>query len=441
MSENLKFCIDNLIGAIILTIACTNLNYPPVKFRKKLCIIVGVFIISFYLFPIIGEFSTYLILSYIILITLIGQRKKFITCILGIIGYIYNIILNYLCITSIYFITGMNIMELNWYFLNLFNIFYILLLYVTTALIKRIFYKKMGYFFTNKFNTNIVIYICLFTTICAFILITNFAASQYLGYPLFSLLLNCFLFLLYFTLTIILLYQTTKTIKRDMEKKQKIEEYKNLQEYTTKLEDLYQQMRSFKHDYINILATLDCYIEQRDFDSLDKYFHNKILPTGKQFSKDTASLGRLANVQILELKSLLYQKLMHASSLHIQMNIDIPTPFTSTGCIEPIDLSRLMGIFFDNAIEAASESEEKYLFCGLLQNEDNVIICLTNSCNTIGFPIEKLYENGFTTKATGHGIGLFNAKEILNKYPEVMHLTKWKDKHFTQELHIPQCLK
>ena len=74
-----------------------------------------------------------------------------------------------------------------------------------------------------------------------------------------------------------------------------------------------------------------------------------------------------------------------------------------------------------------------------LQNEDNVIICLTNSCNIIGFPIEKLYENGFTTKATGQGIGIVNAKEILNKYPEIMHLTKCKDKHFTQELHIPQC--
>lgn len=223
-----------------------------------------------------------------------------------------------------------------------------------------------------------------------------------------------------------------------MEKKQKIEEYKNLQEYTTKLEDLYQQMRSFKHDYINILATLDCYIEQRDFDSLDEYFHNKILPTGKQFSKDTASLGRLANIQILELKSILYQKLMRASSLHLQLNIDIPTPLISIGSMDPIDLSRLMGIFLDNAIEAASDTEEKYLFCGLLQNEGNTIICLINSCNLKDIPIEKLYKNGFTTKDTGQGIGLSNAKEILNKYPEIIHRTECRGNHFTQELHIPQ---
>lgn len=53
-------------------------------------------------------------------------------------------------------------------------------------------------------------------------------------------------------------------------------------------------------------------------------------------------------------------------------------------------------------------------------------------------PIEKLYENGFTTKILGHGIGLYNAKEILNKYPVVMHFTECKDSCFTQELLIPQ---
>lgn len=192
----------------------------------------------------------------------------------------------------------------------------------------------------------------------------------------FSIFLNYFLYLLYFPLTLILLYQIIKALKRDIKKKLNLEEYKSSQEYTVKLEDLCQQMRSFKHDYINIFATLDCYIEQHDFDSLDKYFHNKIFPTGKQFSKDTASLGRLANVQILELKSLLYQKLMHASSLHIQMNIDIPTPFTSTGHMEPIDLSQLMGIFLDNAIKAASESEEKYLFCGLCKMKTMLLSAL-----------------------------------------------------------------
>ena len=72
------------------------------------------------------------------------------------------------------------------------------------------------------------------------------------------------------------------------------------------------------------------------------------------------------------------------------------------------------------------------------KNEDSLIICLTNSCRMEGIPIEKLYENGFTTKDTGHGIGLFNAKEILNNYPDIIHRTECKNERFTQELCIPQ---
>lgn len=436
MNQTLQFYMDILLGAVVLIIACTNLTYHSIKVSKVLFIIIGIFIISLYLFPIAGNYLTYLMVGYVLFVILIGQKNKIQICTLGIIGYIFNVLLNYLCMTIIYFITGINMMKINWYIQTLFTICYILLLYVLTSVIKQIFKRQLDYFLNQKFNTKVIIYICLFTTICACILITNFATSQYIGYPLFSILLNCFLFLLYFALTIILLHQIIKIIKQDIEKKLKIEEYKNLQEYTIKLEDLYQQMLSFKHDYINILATLECYIEQQNFERLEEYFHDKILPTGKQFSKDTASLGRLANVQILELKSLLYQKLMRASSLHLQLNIDIPTSLTSIDSIDPIDLSRLVGIFLDNAIEAASETEEKYLFCGLLQNEDNTIICLTNSCNIKDIPVEILYKNGFTTKDTGHGIGLSNAKQILNKYPEILLYTKCKDNYFTQELHI-----
>lgn len=438
MSQTLQFCLDILLSALVLIIACTTFTHCTIRIRSILCIVVGEFLLTFYLFPIVGNFSTYLVVGYTISITLIGQKNKLLNCILGIIGYIYNVLLNYLCITAFYFITGLNIMEIEWHKLYLFNICYVILLYTTMTLIKRIFQKQLDYFLYNTFNIKTVVYFSLYTVICACILITNFASSQYMGYPLFSLILNCILFLIYFLFTVILLFQIIKIIKREAAEKQKLAELKNLQEYTGRLEDLYQQMRSFKHDYINILATLDCYIEQRDLDGLDAYFHSKLLPTGKHFSQDTASFERLTNIRLLELKSLLYQKFIRASSLSLQLEIDIPNPLTSSGSVEPVDLSRLLGIFLDNAIESAAETDERYLYCGLLQNEDSLIICLTNSCRMEGIPIEKLYENGFTTKDTGHGIGLFNAKEILNNYPDIIHRTECKNERFTQELCIPQ---
>ena len=436
MNETLRFFIDILIGAVFLIIACTRFTRCCIKIYHILYMTIGIFILTYFLYPIAESFSTYLVVGYIVSIVLIHQKNKFQNCILSILGYFYSVLLNYICMAVFYFITGLNVMDLNWYNLTLFNILFFFIMFVTMSFIKHISRRPLDYFFTHKFSTKTVVCIGLYIAICAAILITNFASSQYMGYPIFSVILNCFLFLVYFALTIILLLQTIKIIKRQAAEKQKLAEFKSLQEYTEKLEDLYQQMRFFKHDYINILATLDCYIEQRDMDGLDTYFHSKILPTGKQFSQDTASLEKLANVQILELKSLLYQKFMRAASLHLQLDINIPLPVTSSGSVEPVDLARLIGIFLDNAIEAADESDDKYLFCGLLQDDDNLVIRLTNSCRMSHIPVEKLYEKNITTKGPGHGIGLSNAKEILAQYPNIMHHTECRNNHFTQELDI-----
>ena len=53
-----------------------------------------------------------------------------------------------------------------------------------------------------------------------------------------------------------------------------------LQEYTTNVENLYNNLRTFKHDYKNILLTLNHYIENKDIDSLEKYYKENILETG-----------------------------------------------------------------------------------------------------------------------------------------------------------------
>ena len=45
-----------------------------------------------------------------------------------------------------------------------------------------------------------------------------------------------------------------------------------LYEYTSNIENLYDNLRTFKHDYKNILLTLNYYIENKDIDSLEKYY-------------------------------------------------------------------------------------------------------------------------------------------------------------------------
>ena len=181
---------------------------------------------------------------------------------------------------------------------------------------------------------------------------------------------------------------------------------------------------------------MDCYIEQRDLDGLREYFHTKIIPTGKQFSSDNTSFGQLANIHILELKCLLYQKFMFASSLHLQMDIDIPGLLPSAGYMDPVDLCKLMEIFLDTAIESAAKSEAKHLSCGLIKKHDSILIRLTNSCTINGVSLEKLPQNGSEIKSSDHDIGHTNAKEIIKKYPDIVYHTECQDGHFTRELYI-----
>lgn len=58
--------------------------------------------------------------------------------------------------------------------------------------------------------------------------------------------------------------------------------YNRLQEYTNQIENMYSSLRSFKHDYSNIMLSMSGYIEANDMDGLKEYFDKEILPLSKK---------------------------------------------------------------------------------------------------------------------------------------------------------------
>lgn len=70
--------------------------------------------------------------------------------------------------------------------------------------------------------------------------------------------------------------------------------FQALQQYTAQVESLYNSLRSFKHDYSNILLTLYEYIDTRDMDGLTSYFTRNILPLTKQLDPQNAHITRLS---------------------------------------------------------------------------------------------------------------------------------------------------
>lgn len=253
-------------------------------------------------------------------------------------------------------------------------------------------------------------------------------------------ILNLFMFSLYFILLILIYRVLYKNIKKETELTNRKNEFENLQEYTRNMESFYKEMRKFKHDYINILASLSGYIESDDMKGLKKHFEENIMSLSENIKKRDFKLDLLQNIKILELKGVISSKVITAYEKNINVFIDIPKPVENIS-MDIIDLCRVIGILLDNAIEASQNTPSKSVEFGLISNENSVTIVVTNSCSEDVPPIFKVYESGFSTKGNDRGLGLTNLKEIISSYNSVFLDTSIEGEKFIQVLEIRSLQK
>ena len=208
----------------------------------------------------------------------------------------------------------------------------------------------------------------------------------------------------------------------------------DLQDYTHNLEVMYNGLRSFKHDYINILLSLSGYIENCDMDELKEFFENKIFPTKNLIDQGDYKLNQLSNIGVLEIKSLLSTKMIYAHESGIDVTIDIPDRVDSFP-IDTVDLARILGIFLDNAIEAALTAEQPQIGLNIIQNLAGVSIIISNRFRDNGLALHRL-QKGFSTKAGHQGLGLSNAQKIISSYDNVLLETTMRNGCFMQHMEL-----
>ena len=211
----------------------------------------------------------------------------------------------------------------------------------------------------------------------------------------------------------------------------------DLQDYTRNLEAMYNSLRSFKHDYVNILLSLSGYIEEGDLDRLKDFFESKIFPTKNLITGEDYKLNQLSNISVLEIKSLLSAKMIYAHESGIDVTIDIPDKVESF-LIDTVDLARILGIFLDNAIEATLETEQPQIGLNIIQNKTGVSIIISNRFRDNGLMLHKLKQKGFSTKIGHQGIGLGNAQKIISSYDNVLLETTMKCDYFTQHIELTE---
>lgn len=212
-------------------------------------------------------------------------------------------------------------------------------------------------------------------------------------------------------------------------------EIEKLTEYTNNIEVLDQDIRAFKHDFVNILSCIRGYLDTDNFSELKSFFFNKILPINDDLNKDSLKLHLLSNIKTPELKGLISSKVLKAKSEGIDIFIDIAEPIEDIK-MDTIDLCRVLGILLDNAIEAAVLCANPVLKLGVIKKQKSISFIVINSFEGETPKIHEIYIRGFSTKGIGRGIGLANLKSILSNYYNTILDTSIEDNLFIQNIEI-----
>ena len=248
--------------------------------------------------------------------------------------------------------------------------------------------------------------------------------------------LNLFLIFSYFIVILILTHTNNESIKKDLEWDYREKELEHLKEYTVNLENLSNDLRSFRHDQINIFQTIGVYIESENIKGLKEFYYTELMPESKKILEKNRSYTSLMHIKIDSLKGLLSSKIIKAQSKNIKVKIEIVDNVSELS-MYLIDICRITGIIFDNAIEAAILCDNKFIEFLVYKNNNSTTFITKNSCPANTAPIHKIYEKNFSTKGVNRGIGLKTVKDILNeRYNNVYLNTSIDNFVFTQELII-----
>ena len=208
----------------------------------------------------------------------------------------------------------------------------------------------------------------------------------------------------------------------------------NAEEYNKTLHILHDSVRGFKHDFDNIVTTIGGYIKTNDMKGLEKYY--------SQLEEDCEKVNNLyiLNPDIINnpgIYNLLTTKYGEAVRKGIKVNLTFLLDLNNLH-MKIYEFARMLGILLDNAIDAASESDEKVLnivFRNDSKNNRNIIL-IENTYKDKNVNIDEIFNKGITGKENHTGLGLWEVKQILKKNNNINLYTNKNDTYFSQQLEI-----
>ena len=229
-----------------------------------------------------------------------------------------------------------------------------------------------------------------------------------------SLLLSAFiLFAIYTIISMTVQKRKELEIKHDKE---------ITQLYKNEIQNMYENMRDFKHDYMKIYTSMSVLIEQNKIDELKKYFYNEIIPFQKSIFEDTKNSYGLTHLEDYIVQGVVYNYIIKAKNSNINFVVSLSEYIPKLTRVTSLELSRVLGILLDNAFEEVSGNTDKekreVIFSAYIKNK-NVIYVVKNTYGNKP-DMAKMLSRTYSTKGSERGRGLAIAKQIIDEHKEAL---------------------
>ena len=206
--------------------------------------------------------------------------------------------------------------------------------------------------------------------------------------------------------------------------------------YERDLEAIRQEVRSFRHDYKNLLAGLSEQADEGELDELRAALSELDAGFDQRIGEKIRTSTQLGNVRTPQVRSLLLSKLAAMGQKGIDCRLEALYPVEWVG-MDVWDFTRCLGILLDNAAEAALETETPWVEIVLLPQKGRLSLRVSNPYLGAIDP-DKIWTEGFSTKGEGRGLGLPGYQRILEDYPHTAASTSWADGVFIQKLTVEE---
>ncbi|MEG0894709.1 MAG: GHKL domain-containing protein [Oscillospiraceae bacterium] len=200
-----------------------------------------------------------------------------------------------------------------------------------------------------------------------------------------------------------------------------------IETHYAEVENMYKQIRGWRHDYRNHIQTMKAYASMGDMESIKSYLD--------ALDTDLSTVDTVIKTGNKMTDAIINSKISLAKAKNIKVVVDAHIPVALT--VSEIDLCVIIGNLFDNAIEASLKLAEDKRLIRVYMDMKNTQLYISFTNFTATKRLEKIGKRFFTTKGEGHGFGLVRIDNIIGRLNGYISRNS-EDGAFTTEVLLPQ---